>query len=104
MYFQLLKSLKAFKLQAVGVGTKFLKLGMIKDLQIALPTIEEQQEIVFMLDALATETQHLEAIYQQKLAALNELKQSILQKAFTGDLTADTANQATKNAEEVVAA
>ena len=104
LYFQLLKSLKAFKLQAVGVGTKFLKLGMIKNLQIALPTIEEQQEIVFMLDALATETQHLEAIYQQKLAALNELKQSILQKAFTGDLTADTANQTTKNAEEVVAA
>ena len=104
LYFQLLKSLKAFKLQAVGVGTKFLKLGMIKDLQIALPTIEEQQEIVFMLDALATETQHLEAIYQQKLAALNELKQSILQKAFTGELTADTANQTTKKAEEAIAA
>ena len=51
-----------------------------------------------------TYTQHLEVIYQQKLAALNELKQSILQKAFTGKLTADTTNQATKNAKEVVAA
>jgi type I restriction enzyme S subunit len=26
----------------------------------------------------------------EKIAALNELKQSILQKAFTGELTADT--------------
>jgi type I restriction enzyme S subunit len=33
----------------------------------------------------------LESIYQQKLEALAELKQSILQKAFTGDLTNDTA-------------
>ena len=31
----------------------------------------------------------LEAIYQQKLAALAELKQSLLQKAFTGELTAE---------------
>jgi type I restriction enzyme S subunit len=42
------------------------------------------------VNLLSTETQRLEAIYRQKLAALNELKQSILQKAFTGELTADT--------------
>ncbi|WP_228043669.1 restriction endonuclease subunit S [Dolichospermum sp. LEGE 00246] len=34
-------------------------------------------------------TQRLENIYRQKIAALKELKQSILQKAFTGELTAD---------------
>jgi hypothetical protein len=34
----------------------------------------------------------------------NELKQSILQKAFTGELTADTANQTTKAANEGIAA
>jgi hypothetical protein len=43
-----------------------------------------------MLETLAAETQRLETIYRQKIAALNELKQSILQKAFTGELTADT--------------
>ncbi|WP_404791433.1 restriction endonuclease subunit S [Altericista sp. CCNU0014] len=100
LYFQILKSLKDFKLQSVGAGTKFLKLGMIKDLQIALPTIKEQQEIITILDKLETETQHLEAIYHKKLASLNELKQSILQKAFTGELTADTANQTMEAAEE----
>ena len=33
LYFQLLKSLKEFKVQSVGIGTKFLKLGMIKKLK-----------------------------------------------------------------------
>ncbi len=32
------------------------------------------------------ETQRLETIYQQKLAALDELKQSLLHQAFTGAL------------------
>jgi type I restriction enzyme, S subunit len=94
LYFQILKSLKKFKLQSVGAGTKFLKMGMIQGLQIALPTIEKQQEIIFMLDKLESETQRLEAIYRKKITALNELKQSILQKAFTGELTAATVEKA----------
>jgi type I restriction enzyme S subunit len=100
LYFQMLKSLKEFKLQSVGAGTKFLKLGMIQDLRIALPTIEKQQEIISTLDKLKAETQRLETIYRQKLAALKELKQSILQKAFTGELTADTS----KTVKEKIAA
>jgi type I restriction enzyme S subunit len=94
LYFQMLKSLKAFKAQSVGAGTKFLKLGMIKDLPISLPSIPEQEKIVATLDALLEETQRLESIYQQKLAALAELKQSILQKAFAGELTAKALEEA----------
>ena len=33
-----------------------------------------------------TETQRLESIYQQKLAALEALKKSLLHQAFTGKL------------------
>ena len=43
--------------------------------------------MVGKLEDLSLETQHLESIYQQKLTALTELKQSILQKAFAGELT-----------------
>ena len=68
------------------------------------PTIVEQKAVADTLNELYAETQQLKAIYQQKLAALTELKQSILQKAFTGELTADTANQTTKKAEEAIAA
>ncbi len=45
--------------------------------------------VVEYLMKLSRETQQLEAIYQQKLAALAELKQSLLQKAFAGELTAE---------------
>ena len=69
-----------------------LSLGFFRGLQIPLPLLDEQQSIVSKMDNFSTETQRLEAIYRQKLAALTELKQSILQKAFTGELTADSAN------------
>ncbi len=64
------------------------------------PTIAEQKVVADTLNELLAETQRLEAIYKQKLTALKELKQSILQKAFTGELTADTANQSIQTTEE----
>lgn len=86
MYYQLLNSLKEFKGKSVGAGTKFLKIGMIEDLGIILPTLPEQKAIVKKLDALSEQTKKLEAIYKQKLADLEELKKSILKKAFAGEL------------------
>jgi len=76
----------------------------LKGYPISLPSVAVQKQIVEKFNFLLTETQRLESIYRQKLAALNELKQTILQKAFTGELTADTANQATKTAEGAIAA
>ena len=51
------------------------------------PEISEQREIASLLNNMKSKIQHLETIYQQKLTALAELKQSILQKAFAGQLT-----------------
>ncbi|MCK5478174.1 MAG: hypothetical protein KAI44_04600 [Methylococcales bacterium] len=50
-------------------------------------SIAEQQNIVSKLNKLFTEIELLEAIYLKKLDTLAELKQSILQKAFIGELT-----------------
>jgi type I restriction enzyme S subunit len=86
LYYQMLKSLKKFKEQSVGVGTKFLKLGMIKNMEIALPSLSEQRRIVATMDSMHNETQRLESIYQQKLAALEALKKSLLHQAFAGEL------------------
>ena len=59
----------------------------VKDVEISFPKdIPTQQAIVEKLDALSEETKRLEAIYERKKAALSELKQSLLQKAFAGDL------------------
>lgn len=51
------------------------------------PPVETQAEIAARLDALAAETQNLASIYERKLAALEELKKSLLHQAFTGELT-----------------
>jgi len=59
----------------------------IAPLTIAFPKDQEQQnKIVKKLDGLSQGTQHLESLYQRKLTALDELKQSILRKAFSGEL------------------
>ena len=47
----------------------------------------EQQTIVKKLDSLRAKTQKLEEMYQKKIDDLDELKKSILQKAFAGVLT-----------------
>ena len=44
-------------------------------------------DIAQRLDHLSVETQHLESLYQQILDDLDDLKQSILEKAFRGELT-----------------
>ncbi len=49
-------------------------------------TVRAQRAVVEKLDRAASETQRLETIYQQKLAALDALKKSLLHQAFTGQL------------------
>ena len=58
----------------------------LKTYPIPTPSLAEQKDIVAELDALVAETQRLESIYQQKLAALAELKKSLLHQAFSGKL------------------
>ncbi|HVE20718.1 MAG TPA: restriction endonuclease subunit S [Acidocella sp.] len=61
------------------------KLGLV---EVSFPeSIKEQQSIAENLDALLDETRRLAGIYNQKLLRLAELKQAILQKAFSGELT-----------------
>lgn len=57
--------------------------SQIESIQIPLPT---QHRITTTLNALSAETKKLEAIYRQKIAGLDELKKSILDKAFKGEL------------------
>lgn len=73
---------------AIGAAYSALTIEKLNKYEIAFPkTKEEQQTIVRQLDALRAKTQKLEAVYQKKIADLEELKKSILQKAFAGELT-----------------
>jgi type I restriction enzyme S subunit len=76
---------------AKGTTQKFVGLGYLRSFEILLPPLKEQENIVQKLDALSTETKKLEAIYQQKINDLEELKKSVLQKAFSGELKTATA-------------
>jgi type I restriction enzyme S subunit len=79
------------KLYKTANGTRQANLSTetMKGLSITIPNIKQQQVIVQNLDALSAETKKLEAIYQQKINDLEELKKSVLQKAFSGELKTD---------------
>jgi len=78
---------KQFNKRLKGVGVPNLHLQEIREVVITFPkSIQEQKQVVAQLDDLSTETKKLETIYQKKLDNLAELKKSILQKAFRGEL------------------
>jgi type I restriction enzyme, S subunit len=73
--------------EGCGGQTELARSTLKNDFSICFPkSLKEQQTIVQKLDALSAETKKLESIYQQKLNDLEELKKSVLQKAFSGEL------------------
>lgn len=58
----------------------------IENLVIYLPSLSEQRKVIKKLDELSKQTKKLEENYRQKLLLLDELKKSVLQKAFAGEL------------------
>ncbi len=90
LYYQMrtpaLRSEVSDRAQGANPTMKKISNGAVRTLPIFVPPIHEQRRVVVQLDALAAETQRLESIYQQKLAALSELKKSLLHEAFTGQL------------------
>jgi type I restriction enzyme S subunit len=63
-----------------------LKISDISSISILLPNLSEQQHIVTILDETFLQTQKLETTYKKQLSDSEELKKSILQKAFAGEL------------------
>jgi type I restriction enzyme S subunit len=90
LYYQLrtpkLRSEITSRAQGANPTMKKLNKEAVQTLPICMPPISVQKRAVNTLSSLASETQRLESLYQRKLAALDELKQSLLNKAFTGEL------------------
>ena len=85
----LVKSPLFFKNMAsnsTGATIKNFSLKSMRNYSLPLPSIKEQKQIVNKLDNISAECEKLEAIYTQKIADLEEMKNSILQKAFSGQL------------------
>ena len=75
-----------FSVMSKSVNQANINATKLKAYRLNKPPLPTQQAIVEKLDALSEETKRLEAIYERKQAALSELKQSLLQKAFAGEL------------------
>jgi type I restriction enzyme, S subunit len=74
--------------RATGTAQKTVSLKALRGFKVPVIQWNQQLTAVQGLDELSNETERLESIYRQKLSALAELKQSLLQKAFSGELTA----------------
>jgi type I restriction enzyme, S subunit len=86
--------LYAFRLNAMadqigeltGTTVRHLPIEKAKELVMMMPGFTAQNTVVEQIRKIEDETQHLESIYQRKLAALDELKKSLLHQAFSGQL------------------
>jgi type I restriction enzyme S subunit len=63
-----------------------LSIADLRSMPIPVPPSREQDKIAEQLDRLRVETQCLAHLYERKLAALDELKKSLLHQAFSGAL------------------
>jgi type I restriction enzyme S subunit len=78
----------AKKGEGCGGQTELARSTLKNDFVIKYPaSLQDQQRIVFELDTLLTQAKKLISIYQKKLINLEELKKSILQNTFNGELS-----------------
>jgi type I restriction enzyme S subunit len=71
-----------------GATVQHVNMKDIRSLKISyFPSMEVQQKLAEALQSIQSRSKQLETIYQRKLEAIAELKQSILEKAFTGQLS-----------------
>ncbi len=102
LYFFLISRVFLDVLYESANGTRQANLSTetIKKFIFCFPSdIVTQKAIVAELEVLLVQTKHLEKTYQAKYEALDNLKQSLLEKAFSGELTA---KEVTKTAAKVI--
>lgn len=76
----------ALKAKGKGSAQDNINLGTFENERFPFPDLETQSRIVQTLDGLSAEVTRVEDVYQRKLAALDELKQSLLHQALSGQL------------------
>ena len=88
-FFHYLRS-GAFHQRLADVASRYAQDGFGKDdiygFPVPVPSLNDQQTVIQQLEPLSVETQHLTRLYERKLAALEELKKSLLHQAFNGEL------------------
>ncbi len=88
-YYQFISPLIQTQIKAATYGAALMQINIrdFRKINISAPPLDIQAEIIDRLDAIRPDLTRLEKIYTSKLSALDSLKKSILQKAFSGELT-----------------
>lgn len=69
-----------------GAALMQINIRDLRNILLSFPSLKTQREMVSKFDILSVDINRLEIIYQCKLAALKELKKSLLHDAFRGAL------------------
>jgi type I restriction enzyme S subunit len=81
---------RAFQHRLADVASRSAQDGFGKDdiygFPVPVPSLNDQQKVIQQMEPLSEETQRLTRLYERKLAALEELKKSLLYQAFNGEL------------------
>ena len=67
-----------------GTALMQINIGDLRNISVTIPPLTQQHELAERLDAVRKETRRLESLNTRKLAVLDELRQSLLQQAFSG--------------------
>ena len=84
------------KAKTYGAALMQINIRDVKKLELAFPPLQQQTDIVGQLDRADGAAARLLDTQEKKLHALHSLKQSLLQKAFSGELNGATAQEAVK--------
>lgn len=84
---------KQIRAKTYGAALMQINIGDLRKIAVAFPPREKQVALVEQLDAIQEAADQLVESYERKLTALDELKKSLLQQAFTGQLTAKSTDQ-----------
>ena len=90
---RLLENYEVIRKAASGGNQPNLNLNKVREIDISLPTLDEQFEIVNIVKSLFVYAYKIEEIVQSAQKRVNLLTQSILAKAFSGELTAEWREQ-----------
>jgi type I restriction enzyme S subunit len=82
-----------------GMAQPKLNQKALNSIPIPWPGLGERESVAARLEELAAQTERLRELYETRITALAELKQSILHMAFSGELTSPP-SQAIKEAAE----
>lgn len=88
-YYQFRSSFIQKQIVAGTYGAALMQINIrdLRDLRILVPELETQRRIVERLQALGPQVDRLSRSHENSLLSLEALRQSLLHKAFSGQLT-----------------